>query len=62
KVTLILIAGYCAHWFPESWKMAVRNGFIRCPVFTKVIVSVVLIFFIYQFKTSVLQPFIYFQF
>lgn len=62
KVTLILVAGYCAHWFPESWKIVIKNGFIRCPVFTKVIVSVVVIFFIYQFKTSLLQPFIYFQF
>ncbi|NLD91666.1 MAG: MBOAT family protein [Fibrobacter sp.] len=62
KVILVLLAGYCAHWFPDAWKQTVRNRFIEYPVFAKVMVSVTVILFIYQFKTSALQPFIYFQF
>jgi len=54
--------GYFTHWVPERWKRSLLNGFIRTPVWAKVLITLLVIFAIYQSWTSELQPFIYFQF
>ncbi len=58
----VMALGYFTHWVPESWKQNLLNGFIRSPLWVKVIITVLVIFAIYQSWSSDLQPFIYFQF
>ncbi len=58
----VMALGYFTHWAPQRWKLNLLNGFIRVPLWGKVIISVVVIFIIYQSWSSELQPFIYFQF
>lgn len=58
----VLAAGFMLHWLPTSWKEAYRGAFIRTPVLAKLAIVLVCSLIIYQFKTSDLQPFIYFQF
>jgi len=58
----IMALGYFTHWVPERWKQALINGFIRTPLWAKAVITVLVIFIIYQSWSADLQPFIYFQF
>jgi alginate O-acetyltransferase complex protein AlgI len=58
----IMALGYFTHWVPERWKQALINGFIRTPLWAKAVITVLVIFIIYQSWSAELQPFIYFQF
>ena len=58
----VMALGYFTHWVPERWKLALLNGFIRTPIWAKVLIAVGVIFIIYQSWSADLQPFIYFQF
>lgn len=58
----IILVGFLVHWLPSSLKERVRGWFIITPVYAKVAFAVFVVILIYQFKSSVLQPFIYFQF
>jgi D-alanyl-lipoteichoic acid acyltransferase DltB (MBOAT superfamily) len=58
----MMALGYFTHWVPEQWKMNLLNRFIRTPLWAKAIITVVIIFVIYQSWSADLQPFIYFQF
>jgi D-alanyl-lipoteichoic acid acyltransferase DltB (MBOAT superfamily) len=59
---MVLSAGLLLHWLPTRWKEAYRGAFIHTPILAKAAIVLVCSFIIYQFKTSDLQPFIYFQF
>jgi alginate O-acetyltransferase complex protein AlgI len=61
-IFLILGAGFCIHWLPTEWKEKYRGAFIRQPMAVKFITVLFIGLLLYQFKTSDLQPFIYFQF
>ncbi|HYX10309.1 MAG TPA: MBOAT family O-acyltransferase [Bacteroidales bacterium] len=61
-VFAVMFFGYLMHWLPSSLKELYRGWFIRTPVYVKVIISVVIVFIIYQARSANLQPFIYFQF
>ncbi len=61
-VFMIMALGYFTHWVPERWKQALLNWFIRIPIWAKVLITVLVIFTIYQSWSAGLQPFIYFQF
>jgi D-alanyl-lipoteichoic acid acyltransferase DltB (MBOAT superfamily) len=61
-VFAVMLLGYFTHWVPESWKRSLLYAFTRTPLWAKVIISVVMIFIIYQSWSADLQPFIYFQF
>lgn len=58
----VMALGYFTHWVPERWKLELLNGFIRTPLWAKLLITVLVIFVIYQSWSSDLQPFIYFQF
>lgn len=58
----VLIFGFVLHWWPSRWKENYMNWFIRLPHWVKVILVALLVFLIYQTRTTDLQPFIYFQF
>jgi D-alanyl-lipoteichoic acid acyltransferase DltB (MBOAT superfamily) len=62
KVFAILCLGFVLHWLPTKWKDSIKENFISTPVYLKIIIAVIVVLVIFQFKTSVLQPFIYFQF
>jgi D-alanyl-lipoteichoic acid acyltransferase DltB (MBOAT superfamily) len=61
-VFAVMALGYFTHWVPERWKLTLLNGFIRTPLWAKVLIAVLTIFIIYQSWSADLQPFIYFQF
>lgn len=58
----VMALGYFTHWVPERWKLELLNAFIRTPLWVKVLVTVLVVFVIYQSWSADLQPFIYFQF
>jgi len=63
KVVFLLFAfGMFIHWLPERWKRWYRLSFTLLPTWVIGVVIVMTVFIVYQFITSDLQPFIYFQF
>ena len=58
----IIIAGFILHWLPSRVKEAYRGWFIKMPVYLKILIVVIVVLIIFQAKSSVIQPFIYFQF
>lgn len=61
-VFVIFLIGMIIHWLPVSIKQVYRNYFIRSHPAFKVLCVTATVFLIYQFITSDLQAFIYFQF
>ena len=62
KVFLVMLLGFVIHWLPESFKVKYRDWFIGTPIYAKILISVVVVFIIYQSVSAELQPFIYFRF
>jgi D-alanyl-lipoteichoic acid acyltransferase DltB (MBOAT superfamily) len=62
KDVVLLIAGFTLIWAPSKIKTGVQRSFVALPDFGKGIIIICVIVFIYQFKVSGIQPFIYFQF
>lgn len=58
----LIILGMIIHWLPERLKRTYRIAFARMPLWLMALVSVVVVFVVYQFVTADLQKFIYFQF
>ena len=62
NVFLIIVAGFIIHWLPDWVKEKYRGWFIVTPIYAKVMITVLAVLLIIQFKSSVIQPFIYYQF
>ena len=62
SVFIVFLFGMVVHWLPERFKRRYRLAFAQLPVWLMILISVGVIFLIYQFITADLQPFIYFQF
>lgn len=62
RVSLIMLLGYTVHWLPSSVKKFYRDWFIATPVWLKALITVSIVFIIYQSWSSDMVPFIYFQF
>ena len=62
KIFALLLTGYIIHWLPSSFKENYRGWFIQLPVVIKILIFIISIVIIYNFKICELQPFIYFQF
>ena len=58
----VMILGYLTHWVNQGWKLKWINRFIATPIWAKVLITIVVVFIIYQSWSADLQPFIYFQF
>jgi D-alanyl-lipoteichoic acid acyltransferase DltB (MBOAT superfamily) len=58
----LMLAAYVIHFLPRRVKTWYREVFIRLPDAVKIVVVLLVIFFIYQASSSEVQPFIYFQF
>jgi len=61
-VFLMFAAGMIIHWLPERFKRRYRLWFARLPLPVMILAVVAVVFVVYQFITSDLQAFIYFQF
>lgn len=61
-VFLLLIVGFTFHFLPDKWHRFFRLGFIRFPIFIKVILAAVVIYLIVSLHQSEILPFIYFRF
>jgi len=62
KVFAVMIFGYVLHWLPYAFKDKWMNRFIDTPFYVKVLISVIVVFIVYQAVSAGLQPFIYFRF
>ncbi|MBR3566459.1 MAG: MBOAT family protein [Paludibacteraceae bacterium] len=62
NIFLLVIIGLIIHWLPTNFKRRYRIAFTRIPLPIMALIVCIVVFFIYQFITADLQPFIYFQF
>jgi len=62
KVWLMLLFGFITHWLSYNFKDKWRDKFINMPHWSQALVSVLIIFVVYQSICSDMQAFIYFQF
>ncbi len=58
----LLLLAYFIHWLPYSIKELYRGLFIKSPLIVQFLLIILVIFILFQAKTSEIQPFIYFQF
>ena len=61
-VFLLIFTGYLLHFLPLRIENYFKEKFFNIPLFFKAAVTIVLIYFIVQIKSSDVQPFIYFRF
>jgi len=61
-VFILFVLGMTIHWLPTNFKRWYRLNFAMLPLWLMVVVVVVVVVILYQFITSDMQPFIYFQF
>ena len=61
-VFMMIYAGMVLHWYPSDWKEEMRQVFLKTHIAVKVVITVAVVFVVYQAMSSDLQPFIYFQF
>jgi D-alanyl-lipoteichoic acid acyltransferase DltB (MBOAT superfamily) len=61
-VFLFIFTGYLLHLLPLRIENYCKEKFLNLPLLFKAAVTIVLIYFIIQIKSSDVQPFIYFQF
>lgn len=62
NVLLLMLVGYLVHLLPNKWIRFIRDLFYKTGYFGYVITTVIVVFLVYQFKTSETLPFIYFYF
>lgn len=58
----LIIVGMIIHWLPDHFKRWYRINFALLPLPVIAVLTVVVVFVVYQFMTADLQAFIYFQF
>lgn len=62
RVFTLFALGMLIHWLPDNWKRRYRLCFAMLPLPVMALILVAAVFVLYQFVTSDLQAFIYFQF
>lgn len=62
KVFILFILGMIIHWLPAKFKQWYRINFAMLPIWIIALITIITIFFVYQFITADMQAFIYFQF
>ena len=61
-VFLLFVIGMIVHWLPDNLKRRYRIMFAKLPIPVIGVIAVFAIFVAYQFVSSEMKPFIYFQF
>ena len=59
NIIFLFIMGMVIHWLPENYKRRYRLTFAQLPLPVMAVVTVVVVFVVYQFVTADLQKFIY---
>lgn len=62
EVFILMTLAFIIHWLPKDVKWAYRKFFIKSPVWSKVVITILTVILIYQTMSSEMKPFIYFQF
>ena len=58
----VMLVGFVVHWLPAPFKESYRQRFAALPLWAMALISVGVVFGIYQTLTAEMVPFIYFQF
>jgi len=58
----VILIGFLMHWCPAQWKENLRGWYVLLHPAWKVILAVALFIVLCQMRSTVIQPFIYFQF
>jgi len=58
----VLLSGYGAVFFPQTLKDHVKDYFLSSPLLVKIIILLLVVQLSIQIKSSLVQPFVYFQF
>ena len=61
-VFALFIIGMIIHWLPDRLKRRYRMAFAQLPIYAIGAIVVIAVFVAYQFMSSEMKPFIYFQF
>jgi len=61
-VFVVMLVGFLMHWCPAQCKEFIRGWYVMLHPVWKVAMAFILFMVIYQMKSAVIQPFIYFQF
>jgi hypothetical protein len=61
-VLLMMLFGYALHFIPKSIELKAESSVSKLPLLLKVAFMILVIILVVQFKSSDIQPFIYFQF
>lgn len=61
-VLIMMLIGYTLHFIPKSVELKTENIVTNLPLLLKVVFMMLVILLVVQFKSSEIQPFIYFQF
>ena len=61
-VLLMMLFGYALHFIPKSLEIKAELSVTNLPLLLKVAFMILVIILVVQFKSSEIQPFIYFQF
>lgn len=62
RVFILFALGMIFHWLPTNLKRRYRLSFAMLPLPVICLAAICAVFFVYQFVTAKMQPFIYFQF
>lgn len=62
KVFALMLVGYLLHFAPDRYEQQLCRKVTYMPLMKQALLFVVLIYFVVQFKSADVQPFIYFQF
>lgn len=62
RVFILFALGMLIHWLPTNLKRRYRLSFAMLPLPVICLAAIFTVFFVYQFVTAKMQPFIYFQF
>ena len=62
SVLLMMLIGYALHFIPKSVELKTESIVTNLPLLLKVSFMILVILLVVQFKSSEIQPFIYFQF
>ncbi|HQH49865.1 MAG TPA: MBOAT family O-acyltransferase [Candidatus Cloacimonadota bacterium] len=61
-VAALIALGYLLHWLPKQYKVLCEKVLCKSPILVQSIILAIIIWVLFQFKSSEVQPFIYFQF
>ena len=61
-VFTVMLTGFLIHWIPVRIQETVRGKFINTPLWLKTVIVLCVLYILYLFIQSDIQPFIYFRF